>query len=351
MKKIATKTIAGREIGPAMPPYIVAELSGNHMGDINRAIRLMDEAKKAGADAVKLQTYTPDTMTIDHDGLGFVLEDTIWRGRTLYDLYQEAQTPWEWHETLFEKGKELEITVFSTPFDCSAVDFLEKFSPPAYKIASFEIVDLPLIRRVAETGRPLIISTGMAGTSEIGEAVDAAREGGCGDLFLLHCVSGYPTPPEDSNLRTLRDLAERFDVMAGLSDHTLGISVALASVALGAAIIEKHVTLKRSDGGPDAAFSLEFHELRELVDGTRTAWRALGEVNYDCKPSEEALMDYRRSLYVVEDMAAGERFSPQNVRSIRPGYGLPPKHLSDVLGQQAKTDIKRGTPLSWDLVG
>jgi pseudaminic acid synthase len=343
-------TIAGRRIGPGHPPYVIAEMSGNHNGDIKRAVALLEAAKKAGADAVKLQTYTADTITIDHDGPGFRIEGGLWDGRTLYELYQEAHTPWDWHPQLFAKARELGIAIFSSPFDSTAVDFLEELGAPAFKIASFEIIDLPLIQRAAKTGKPLIISTGVAGLGEIGEAVDAARAGGCREIALLHCTSGYPTPPEDSNLRTLRHLAEAFGVVAGLSDHTPGTAVPVAAVALGANLIEKHFTLRRADGGPDAAFSLEPEELAELVTNCRTAWTALGRISYELEASEKGNKTFRRSLYVVQDIPAGGRFTPENVRSIRPGYGLPPKHLPDVLGRRAGRAIARGTPLAWSLI-
>ncbi len=342
--------IDGRAIGPNSPPYVVAEMSGNHNGDIARAFALLDAAKASGADAVKLQTYTADTITIDHDGPGFVIEGGLWGGRKLHDLYTEAHTPWNWHAPLFERARALGLSIFSSPFDASAVDLLESLGAPAYKIASFELVDLPLVRRVAATGKPVIMSTGMAHLGEIGEAVTAAREAGCRDLILLHCVSGYPSAPEDSNLRTIPHLAQAFGVQAGLSDHTLGVAVSVASVALGATFIEKHFTLKRADGGPDAAFSLEPDELKSLVEGTRTAWAALGRVSYDLAPSERGNLQFRRSLYVVADMAAGEVFTEANLRSIRPGYGMAPKHLPEILGRRATRAVTRGTPLSWALV-
>lgn len=345
-----TLEIAGRRIGGNAPPYVIAELSGNHNGQIERALRVIEMAKAAGADAVKLQTYTADTLTIDAPQDDFRVKGGLWDGHSLFELYEWAHTPWEWHEALFAKGRELGITVFSTPFDASAVALLERLGAPAYKIASFEAVDLALIERVAATKKPLIISTGMASLEEVGEAVAAARKGGCQDLALLHCVSAYPTPPEEANLRTLVDLGERFGVVAGLSDHTLGVGVAIAATALGAALIEKHVTLDRGEGGPDAAFSLEPHELSQLCEGCRTAWAALGSAGYDRKPSEAASLVFRRSLYVVADIAAGETLTPANVRSIRPGYGLAPKHLAAVLGRRARRALKRGTALDWSML-
>jgi N-acetylneuraminate synthase len=343
-------TIAGRRIGPGHPPYVIAEMSGNHNGDIKRAFALLDAAKKAGADAVKLQTYTADTITIDHNGPGFRIEGGLWNGRTLYELYQEAHTPWDWHPQLFAKARELGIAIFSSPFDSTAIEFLEKLEAPAFKIASFEIVDLPLIQRAAKTGKPLIISTGIASLGEIAEAVEAARAAGGREIALLHCTSGYPTPPEDSNLRTLPHLAEAFGVVAGLSDHTPGTAVPVAAVALGAALIEKHFTLRRADGGPDAAFSLEPEELAELVANCRTAWSALGKISYELEASEKGNKTFRRSLYAVQNIPAGGILTAENVRSIRPGYGLPPKHLPDVLGKRAGRAIARGTPLNWSLL-
>jgi N-acetylneuraminate synthase len=345
-----TIAIAGRRIGPGEPPYVVAEMSGNHNGRIDRAMAILEAAKMAGADAVKLQTYTADTITIDHDGPGFGIEGGLWHGRRLHELYREAHTPWEWHAELFAKGRDLGIAVFSSPFDPTAVEFLEKLGAPAYKIASFEIVDLPLVRLVASTGKPMIVSTGMATLSEIEEAVAAARDAGCRQLALLHCVSGYPTPHEEANVVRIPDLARRFDCPVGLSDHSHGTAVAVAAVALGAALIEKHVTLARSDGGPDAAFSLEPPELAELVRSARIAHKALGRASYELKPSERGNTVFRRSLYAVADIRKGETLTAANVRSIRPGYGLAPKHLPSVLGRRAASDIPRGTPLSFDLL-
>ena len=345
-----TVSIDGRIIGDGEPPYIIAELSGNHNGDIERAFRLMEAAKAAGSDAVKIQTYSADTITIDHNGPGFLIESGLWQGRTLYDLYQQAHTPWAWHEALFEKGRELGVTVFSSGFDPTAIDFLAELGAPAYKVASFEIVDLALIEKAASKGKPLIISTGLATRTEIGEAVAAARLGGCDEIALLHCTSGYPTPPEDSNLATLPDLAASFGCVTGLSDHTLGIAVPIGAVALGAAIIEKHVTLRRADGGPDAAFSLEPEDLADLVANCRTAFDAIGRVTYDRAPSEESNLVFRRSLYVVENIAAGDNFTSENVRSIRPAHGLAPKHLPNILGRRATRDLARVTPLAWDAI-
>lgn len=351
MQAEAMIEIAGRKIGQAFPPYIIAELSANHLGDYRRALHVLEMSAAKGADAVKLQTYRPDTITLDHDGPGFRIEGGPWGGTTLYDLYQSAYMPWEWHEPLMKRGRELGIHVFSSPFDFTAIDLLAGLDVPAYKIASFEATDHPLIEQAASHGRPLIVSTGMANLHEVGEAHSAAVRGGAGGVVLLHCVSGYPTPPADCNLRTIQDLQIRFpDAVIGLSDHTLGTSVATAAIALGAAVIEKHVTISRADGGPDAAFSLEPDELERLVGDCRTAWEALGRVHYDVKGSERANKVFRRSIYAVEDIAEGDQFSERNVRSIRPGFGLPPKMLPKLIGRRARRSLSRGQPILIDAV-
>ena len=341
--------IAGQKIGPDFPPYIIAELSANHNGDINRAFEILEMAKECGADAIKLQTYTQDTLTIDCDKPDFKIEGGLWDGRTLYDLYTEAHMPWDWHKPLFAKAKELGITIFSSPFDTTAVDLLEELGAPAYKIASFEAIDLPLIEYVAKTGKPMIISTGMANKEEIQEAVTTAKNAGCTELVILHCVSGYPAPAQDYNLATIPDMAEHFDVLTGLSDHTIDNTTAITSVVLGACLIEKHVTLDRSGGGPDDSFSLEKPELLSLCQDSKTAWSALGKVNYERKESEKGNLVFRRSLYVVKDIKAGEKFTFDNVKSIRPGYGLPPKNLAIILGKTAVMDILSGTAVSVEM--
>lgn len=342
--------VEGRRIGLAEPPYIVAELSGNHNGDLDRALRLVDAARDAGADAVKLQTYRADTITLDADGPAFRICGGPWDGQRLYDLYSVASTPWDWHAALFARARGLGLPIFSTPFDPTAIDFLETLGAPAYKIASFEIVDLPLIRHAAMTGKPLILSTGMASAAETAEAIEAAREAGAGGIAVLHCVSGYPTPVEEANLLTIPRLAARHGLVTGFSDHTMGTAAAVAAVALGARIIEKHLTLDRSEAGPDAAFSLEPAEFAALTRACREAFSSLGEARGGLSASEHASAPLRRSLFAVEEIRSGERFTERNVRSIRPGHGLPPKHLPEVLGLRAGVDIARGTPLSWDHV-
>ena len=343
-------SIAGREIGLGLKPFVIAEVSGNHNGSLERALEIMEAAKQAGADAIKLQTYTPDTLTISCDGDDFRIKEGLWKGMTLYELYEQAHTPWEWHEQLFEKGRELGIPVFSTPFDETAVDFIEQFDPPAYKIASFEIVDLELIRKVASTGKPVILSTGMASRNEIDEAVAAVTDAGCKELALLYCVSGYPTPIDEANLANLSQLAQRYRTVVGLSDHTHGIVAAIVSVAYGACLIEKHFTLNRADGGPDADFSLEPQEMAELCRQTELAWKSVGVMSEARKPSEEKMALFRRSLYVVKDVDASEPFTRENVRCIRPGFGILPKHFPEILGRRAKRALKRGTPLRWDAI-
>lgn len=341
-------TIAGRRIAADQPPYVIAEMSANHHGSLDTARRLIEVAKDSGADAVKLQTYRPDTITLDDDGEDFRIRGGLWDGRTLFDLYREAHMPWDWHAPLFEHARKVGITVFSSPFDATAVELLESLDAPAYKIASFEAVDLPLIRRVARTGKPLIISTGMADADEIAEAIAAARQGGCRELAILHCVSGYPAPASDYQLRTLPDMIERFGVVTGLSDHTLDNTTAIAAVALGAALVEKHFTLDRRGGGPDDSFSLEPADLAALVRDTRTAWQALGRVDYGRKSSEIGNAQFRRSLYWVKALKAGDPITADVVRSVRPGFGLPPKRLDDVLGRTAARDIAPHTPVRED---
>lgn len=341
-------TINGRSIGAAMPPYVIAELSANHNGKLETALRIVEEAKRAGADAVKLQTYRPDTITLDSDGEDFRIEGGLWHGRRLFDLYREAHMPWEWHGPLFAHARELGITIFSSPFDNTAVDLLEDLNAPAYKIASFEAVDLPLIRYVASTGKPMIISTGLADAEEIQEAIDAARSGGCTQLAILHCVSGYPAPAADYNLRTIPDMIRRFDLVTGLSDHTSDNTTAIAAVAMGAALIEKHFTLDRNGGGPDDSFSLEPEDMMSLCRDARTAWEALGRVDYGCKPSEKANVKFRRSLYFVKDLEEGAVIGPDAVRSVRPGFGLAPKHLEQVLGRSTRHAVRANSPVSFN---
>lgn len=342
--------IQGRNIGSGFPPYVIAEMSANHNGDINNAYKIIDMAKKSGADAIKMQTYTPDTLTLDSDLPDFQLTDGLWAGRSLYKLYEEAYTPWEWHKPLFDYARKLGITIFSSPFDNTAVDLLEDLNAPAYKIASFEAVDLPLIRYIAKTGKPMIISTGMADAAEIQEAIEAARESGCKQLAILHCVSGYPAPAGDYNLRTIIDMQKQFNVPVGLSDHTLDNTTAITSVGLGACIIEKHVTLDRKGGGPDDSFSLEPLQLEELCNSVKTAWQALGEVDYGRKSSEQGNVKFRRSLYFVKDLNAGDEITNESIRSIRPGYGMEPKYLEKVLGKRVSLNVRAGTPVSWEVL-
>jgi pseudaminic acid synthase len=351
MNSTPSFAIGGRPIGPGHPVYIIAEMSANHHHDYAQAAALVHAAKDAGADAIKLQTYTPDTMTLNLRTPEFQIgEGTIWAGKNLHELYGEAYTPWDWHPRIKALADELGLDCFSTPFDATAVDFLETLNVPAHKIASFELVDLPLIRRVAATGKPVIMSTGMGSLEEITEAVEAFRSAGGRDLALLKCTSAYPSLAEDMHLRTLPDLASRFGVVAGLSDHTLELPVPVTAVALGACIIEKHFTLSRSTPGPDSAFSLEPAEFRAMVDAVRSTEKALGRVSYTLSPKEEASRVFRRSLFVVEDLKAGQLFDETNVRCIRPGSGLRPRHLPEILGRRASRDIPRGTPVDWSLL-
>jgi len=350
MKKHPSIRIAGRLVGPDNPPYVIAELSANHNGNIDNAFRLIEEARKSGADAVKLQTYRPNTITLDSNLPDFQIKEGLWAGRTLYELYEWAHTPWEWHKPLFDHARKLGITLFSSPFDATAVDLLEDLGAPAYKIASFEAVDLPLIEYVARTGKPMIISTGMADVEEIQEAIHAARSAGCKQLAILHCVSGYPAPAEDYNLRTIVDMIERFGLVTGLSDHTLDNTTAIASVVLGAAIIEKHFTLDRNGGGPDDSFSLEPEDLTALCRDSKTAWKALGRVDYGRKSSEQGNVQFRRSLYFVKDMKAGDVITKDCVRSVRPGYGLEPKYLDKLIGRAVAREISANTPVTEDVL-
>lgn len=339
--------INGRAIGAGCPPYIIAELSANHNGSIDRALASITMAKAMGADAVKIQTYTPDTMTIESRCEDFMIEGGLWDGYSLYELYAEAYTPYEWHQQLFEHATQEGITLFSSPFDETAVELLESLDAPAYKIASFELVDLPLIQRVAATGKPMIMSTGMANSEEVAEAVNAATGAGCKELVLLHCVSGYPVPAEQSNLATIPLLEERFSSVVGLSDHTLGTAVSVAAVAMGASVIEKHVTLSRAEKGPDSEFSLEPQELKTLCADTLTAWRAIGHASFEQKAVEQANSQFRRSLYIVKDIKKGEVLQESHVRRIRPGFGLPPKYYQHIIGKTVTQDLQRGMPLTW----
>jgi N-acetylneuraminate synthase len=338
--------IEGRRIALDVPPYIIAEISANHNGKLETAMRLIEEAKRAGADAVKLQTYRPDTITLDGDSEEFKIHGGLWDGKTLYQLYEEAHMPWEWHQPLFEHARKNNITIFSSPFDSTAVDLLEDLNAPAYKIASFEIVDLPLIKYVASTGKPMIISTGMADADEIQEAIDAARAGGCKELAILHCVSGYPAPAQDYNLRTIPDMMARFGLVTGLSDHTLDNVIAIASVALGSSVIEKHFTLDRNGGGPDDSFSLEPSELAALCRDSRTAWTSLGQVNYQRTSSEMGNVQFRRSIYFIKDLHAGDEIKADTVRVVRPGFGIAPKFLPLIIGKRLSCDVRANTPVT-----
>jgi pseudaminic acid synthase len=337
--------IAGRKIGPSHPPYVIAEVSANHNGQIDNAFKLIDIAKQSGADAVKLQSYKPDTITLNSQGPDFQIKGGLWDGRTLYELYQEAHMPWEWHAPLFEYANSIGITIFSTPFDFTAVDMLVSLKAPAFKIASFEVIDIPLIRYVARQGKPMIISTGMADEGEIAEAIDAARAGGCEEIAVLHCVSGYPAPASDYNLRTISDMQKRYGVVTGLSDHTIENATAIASIALGASIVEKHFTLNRSGGGPDDSFSLEPAELKSLCSDLKTAWSALGQTDYGLKSSERGNRQFRRSLYFVSSLKTGQIITANDVRSVRPGFGIAPKHIEQIIGSEAKRDIVANSPV------
>lgn len=343
-------TIAGTRIAVDSAPYVIAEMSANHNGVIENAFKIIEAAKSAGADAVKLQTYRPDTITLDSDAEDFCIHGGLWDGRTLYDLYQQAHMPWDWHAPLFAHARKHAITIFSSPFDNTAVDLLEDLNAPAYKIASFEAVDLPLIKYVAGTGKPMIISTGMADAEEIEEAIEAARDGGCKELAVLHCVSGYPAPAADYNLRTIADMIRRFGLVTGLSDHTLDNTTAVTSVAMGASIIEKHFTLDRQGGGPDDSFSLEPAELMALCRDSKTAWQAMGQIDYGRKASEQGNAQFRRSLYFVKDLKAGDVITADAVRSVRPGYGLAPKHLAAILGKRVASDVAANTATRIDLI-
>lgn len=344
--------IAGRNIGNNYSPFIIAEMSGNHNQSLERALEIVEAAAVTGAHALKIQTYTADTMTLDLDEGEFFISDpnSLWKGKSLYKLYQEAYTPWEWHKPIFDRSKELGMIAFSTPFDETAVDFLESLDVPCYKIASFENTDLPLIRKVAATGKPIILSTGMATVAELDETVRAAREAGCKDIILLKCTSTYPATPENTNILTIPHMRELFQCEVGLSDHTMGIGVAVASVALGSTVIEKHFTFKRADGGVDSIFSMEPEEMKSLVFETKRAWQSLGEISYGPTDKEIASLQYRRSLYVAQDMKAGDTFTKENLRAIRPGFGLPPKYYDIFRGKRIKKGAKKGTPVSWDLL-
>jgi len=339
-------------IGKNHPPFVIAEMSGNHNHSLDRALAIVDAAAASGAQALKIQTYTPDTMTLNLSHGEFFIEDSksLWKGKSLYDLYAEAMTPWEWHKPIKERCEKHGMLFFSTPFDGTAVDFLEELNVDFYKIASFENTDIPLVKKVAKTGKPIIISTGMATVEELAETVGAARSAGCKDLILLKCTSAYPAAPKEANLLTIPDIRERFNVEVGLSDHTMGIGVGIASVALGATVIEKHFTLDRSEGGVDSAFSMEPAEFKMLVEESKKAWESMGKVSYERSETESKSLVFRRSLYIVEDMMAGELLTEKNLRAIRPGLGLPPKFFEQMIGKKVKVDVKKGTALNWNLV-
>ena len=342
--------INNRPIGANYPPYIIAELSANHNGSLDTALKIIEQAKLCGADAIKLQTYKADTITLDSRNEEFMIRGGLWDGQSLYELYEKAHMPWEWHKPLFDYARQLGITIFSSPFDYTAVDLLEDLNAPAYKIASFEAVDLPLIKYVASTGKPMIISTGMADKEEISEAIQAAYDGGCKELAILHCVSGYPAPAEDYNLRTIQDMMQSFNIPVGLSDHTLDNTTAIASIILGACVIEKHFTLNRNGGGPDDSFSLEPADLQHLCQGAKTAWQALGKVDYGRKSSEQGNVQFRRSLYFVKDMKAGDVIDESCIRSVRPGFGLSPKYYDELMGKAVKCNIIANSPTSMDVI-
>ncbi|RKX24440.1 MAG: pseudaminic acid synthase [Candidatus Zixiibacteriota bacterium] len=350
MREIA---VGSAKIGSGYRPFVIAEMSGNHNQSLDRALAIVDAAADAGAHALKIQTYTADTMTLDLKEGEFRIDDpeSLWAGRSLYELYQEAHTPWEWHEPIFKRCSERGLVGFGTPFDATAVDFLESIGNPIYKIASFENTDIPLIRKVAAIGKPMIISTGMASVSEIDETIRAARDAGCDDIILLKCTSAYPADPNSINLKTIPHLRELFDIQVGLSDHTMGLAVSIAAVVLGATVVEKHFTLARADGGVDSAFSLEPHEMKSLVEETETAWKALGKISYGVTEKEKKSLQFRRSLYVAADMKAGDVFTEKNLRAIRPGSGLPPKYYDQFLGKRIAHDTRKGTPVSWELLG
>jgi pseudaminic acid synthase len=346
MTKMNIVTIDGKKIGAGNKPYIICELSGNHNGSLDRALSLVDAAARTGCDAIKIQSYTPETMTINSDKPDFQISSGTWEGYNLYELYEEAHTPFEWHEALFERAASNNITMFSTPFDTSAADLLDDIGVPAFKIASFEIGDLELISHVASKQKPMIISTGMASLSEIEVAVNTARAAGCNELILLHCVSSYPAPNDQSNIKTIKHLSKTFDLVTGLSDHTHGTATSVAAVALGASVIEKHFTLRRSDGGPDAAFSLEPDEFKRLCADCSDAWTSIGKVSYERQPAENSNLVFRRSIYAIKDIVAGELFTRENIKVIRPGFGLPPSEMRNILGTTAKRNISIGTALS-----